>query len=89
MSGGAGRNRPHGNLGDLKVAPGRSRAAAAAFRDYSNALCTLLIDARAELDADDYPQFVELGLDVFGYEGARLVVGEALRVTRQSSAEAA
>jgi hypothetical protein len=63
----------------------RTRAAAAAYRDFSRALVDLLLDARAELDEDDYGRWVATGCDAFGYEAGRLAVGEALRATRDAA----
>jgi hypothetical protein len=56
---------------------------------WTRALFTLLVNARSELDEDTYSSFVAIVTERIGIEAARLIVGEALRVTRAAADEEA
>jgi hypothetical protein len=56
---------------------------------WTRALFAVLVDARSELDEDTYSSFVAIACERIGIEAARLVVGEALRVTRAAADEEA
>jgi hypothetical protein len=56
---------------------------------WTRALFAVLSDARSELDDDTYGSFIAIGCERIGIEAARLVVGEALRVTRHAAGEEA
>lgn len=56
---------------------------------WTRALFTLLADARDELDEDAFSSFVAIATERIGIEAARLIVGEALRATRDAADEKA
>jgi hypothetical protein len=56
---------------------------------WTRALFAVLADARSELGEDAYSSFIAIACERIGIEAARLVVGEALRVTRDAVDEEA
>jgi hypothetical protein len=62
---------------------------ASRLNEYLTAIFDTLADARDDLDDDAYTVFVDICTIRIGNECARLVVGEALRATRQVWADAA
>jgi hypothetical protein len=56
---------------------------------WTRALFAVLADARSELDENTYSSFVAIATERIGIEAARLIVGEALRVTRAAAEEEA
>jgi hypothetical protein len=56
---------------------------------WTRALFAVLADARSELDENTYSSFVAIATERIGIEAARLIVGEALRVTRAAADEEA
>jgi hypothetical protein len=59
------------------------------LQKFTQALFAVLSDARDELDESTYSSFVAIATERIGIEAARLVVGEALRVTRDAVDEEA
>jgi hypothetical protein len=67
------------------VTPPRYVGAATPLQTYLGAAFDLLEDARAELDDSTCSLFVAILTERIGVEAARLVVGGALRATRESA----
>jgi hypothetical protein len=67
--------------------PPRYVGAATPLQTWLAAAFGLLEDARTELDDSSWSSFVAILTERIGIEAARLIVGEALRATRDTASE--